>query len=130
MMFNITNFFIVGIAAAIGAWFRWGIGYLIFALHPSLPLGTLAVNLIGGFLMGLSIAYFQNIALVINEELKLFINIGFLGGLTTFSAYTSDIFSLLQKGEVQTSFLFLIGHVFGSMIMAFIGWYILITLMD
>ncbi len=80
--------------------------------------------------MGLSIAYFQNIALVINEELKLFINIGFLGGLTTFSAYTSDIFSLLQKGEVQTSFLFLIGHVFGSMIMAFIGWYILITLMD
>ena len=51
MMFNITNFFIVGIAAAIGAWFRWGIGYLIFALYPSLPLGTLAVNLIGGFLI-------------------------------------------------------------------------------
>ena len=129
-MFNLTNFFLVGIAAAIGAWLRWGIGYIFSALYPSLPFGTLVVNLLGGFLMGLSIAYFQNIASSLNEELKLFINIGFLGGLTTFSAYTSEIFTLLQKGEVQTSFLFLISHVLGALIMAFIGWYIIIFLMD
>ncbi len=129
-MFNLTNFFLVGIAAAIGAWLRWGIGYIFSALYPSLPFGTLVVNLLGGFLMGLSIAYFQNIASSLNEELKLFINVGFLGGLTTFSAYTSEIFTLLQKGEVQTSFLFLISHVLGALIMAFIGWYILIFLMD
>ena len=129
-MFNLTNFFLVGIAAAIGAWLRWGIGYIFSALYPSLPFGTLVINLLGGFLMGLSIAYFQNIASSLNEELKLFINVGFLGGLTTFSAYTSEIFTLLQKGEVQTSFLFLISHVLGALIMAFIGWYILIFLMD
>jgi CrcB protein len=129
-MFNLTNFLIVGFSAAIGAWLRWIIGYLLYTLYPGIPLGTLAVNLLGGFLMGLSIAYFQNITISVNEELKLFINIGFLGGLTTFSAYTSDIFSLLQKGEVQTSFLFLISHVLGALIMAFIGWYILIFLMD
>ncbi|MFL2980451.1 MAG: fluoride efflux transporter CrcB [Methylophilaceae bacterium] len=129
-MFNLTNFFLVGIAAAIGAWLRWGIGYIFSALYPSLPFGTLVVNLLGGFLMGLSIAYFQNIASSLNEELKLFINIGFLGGLTTFSAYTSEIFTFLQKGEIQTSFLFLISHVLGALIMAFIGWYILIFLMD
>jgi len=129
-MFNFTNFLIVGFAAAIGAWLRWVIGYLLYVLYPGLPLGSLAVNLLGGFLMGMSIAYFQTITSVLNEELKLFINIGFLGGLTTFSAYTSDIFSFLQKGEVQASFLFLVSHVFGALIMAYIGWYILIFLMD
>ena len=129
-MFNLTNFFLVGIAAAIGAWLRWVIGYIFSVLYPSFPFGTLVVNLLGGFLMGLSIAYFQNIASSLNEELKLFINIGFLGGLTTFSAYTSEIFTFLQKGEIQTSFLFLISHVLGALIMAFIGWYILIFLMD
>ena len=129
-MFNFTNFLIVGFAAAIGAWLRWIIGYLLYVLYPGLPLGTLAVNLLGGFLMGLSIAYFQTTASTLCEELKLFIIFGFFGGLTTFSAYTSEIFSLLQKGEVQTSFLFLIGHVFGALIMAYIGWYIIIFLMD
>ena len=129
-MFNFSNFLIVGFAAALGAWLRWVIGYLLYILYPGLPIGSLAVNLLGGFLMGMSIAYFQTTASILSEELKLSINIGFLGGLTTFSAYTSDIFSLLQRGEVQTSFLFLVSHIFGALIMAYIGWYILIFLMD
>ena len=129
-MFNLTNFLVVGFAAAIGAWLRWGVGYVLYLLYPTLPFGTLAVNLLGGFLMGLSIAYFQTTTSQISEELKLFINVGFLGGLTTFSAYTSDIFSFLQKGEVQTSFLFLVSHVFGALIMAYIGWYLFIFLTD
>ena len=128
--FTFTNFLIVGFAAAIGAWLRWLIGYFFYVLYPGLPLGSLAVNLLGGFLMGISIAYFQATTSTLSEELKFFINIGFLGGLTTFSAYTSDIFSLLQKGEVQTSFLFLVSHVFGALIMAYIGWYLLIFLTD
>ncbi|MDC6484364.1 fluoride efflux transporter CrcB [Methylophilaceae bacterium] len=129
-MFNLTNFLIIGVAAAIGAWIRWSISYILYLFYPGLPLGALAVNLLGGFLMGLSIAYFQTTVSIISEELKLFINIGFLGGLTTFSAYTSDIFSLLQKGEVQTSFLFLVSHVFGALIMAYLGWYVIISLAD
>ena len=129
-MFNLTNFLVVGFAAAIGAWLRWGVGYVLYLLYPTLPLGTLVVNLLGGFLMGLSIAYFQTSTSQISEELKLFINVGFLGGLTTFSAYTSDIFSFLQKGEVQTSFLFLIGHVFGALVMAYLGWQTIIFLTD
>jgi CrcB protein len=129
-MFNLTNFLVVGFAAAIGAWLRWGVGYVLYLLYPTLPFGTLAVNLLGGFLMGLSIAYFQTTTSQISEELKLFINVGFLGGLTTFSAYTSDIFSFLQKGEVQTSFLFLVSHVFGALIMAYVGWQTIIFLTD
>ena len=129
-MFSLTNFLIIGFAAAIGAWLRWGIGYLLYLIYPTLPLGTLVVNLLGGFLIGLSIGYFQTTATQISEELRLLINVGFLGGLTTFSAYTSDIFSFLQKGEVQTSFLFLIGHVFGALIMAYVGWQTIIFLTD
>ena len=128
--FTFTNFLIVGFSAAIGAWLRWIIGYFLYVLYPGLPFGTLAVNLLGGFLMGMSIAYFQAVTTTLSEELKLFINIGFLGGLTTFSAYTSDIISLLQKGEVQTSFLFLVSHVFGALIMAYIGWYVFMFLTD
>jgi CrcB protein len=128
--FTFTNFLIVGFSAAIGAWLRWIIGYFLYVLYPGLPFGTLAVNLLGGFLMGMSIAYFQAATTTLSEELKLFINIGFLGGLTTFSAYTSDIISLLQKGEVQTSFLFLVSHVFGALIMAYIGWYVFMFLTD
>ena len=108
----------------------WHGGYFLYILYPGLPFGSLAVNLLGGFLIGMSIAYFQISASILNEELKLFINIGFLGGLTTFSAYTSDIFSFLQKGEVQTSFLVLIGHVFGALIMAYVGWQTIIFLTD
>jgi CrcB protein len=128
--FTFTNFLIVGFSAAIGAWLRWVIGYFLYVLYPGLPFGTLAVNLLGGFLMGMSIAYFQAVTTTLSEELKLFINIGFLGGLTTFSAYTSDIISLLQKGEVQTSFLFLVSHVFGALIMAYVGWYVFMFLTD
>ncbi|MDC0127323.1 fluoride efflux transporter CrcB [Methylophilaceae bacterium] len=129
-MFTFTNFLIIGFAAAVGAWLRWLIGYFLYILYPGLPFGTLAVNLLGGFLMGMSIAYFQATTSNLSEELKLFINIGFLGGLTTFSAYTSDIFSFLQKGEVQTSFIFMVSHVIGALIMAYIGWYIIIFLTD
>ena len=129
-MFTFTNFLIIGFAAAVGAWLRWLIGYFLYILYPGLPFGTLAVNLLGGFLMGMSIAYFQATTSNLSEELKLFINIGFLGGLTTFSAYTSDIFSFLQKGEVQTSFIFMVSHVIGALIMAYIGWDIIIFLTD
>ena len=129
-MFTFTNFLIIGFAAAVGAWLRWLIGYFLYILYPGLPFGTLAVNLLGGFLMGMSIAYFQATTSNLSEELKLFINIGFFLCLTTFSAYTSDIFSFLQKGEVQTSFIFMVSHVIGALIMAYIGWYIIIFLTD
>ena len=48
------NFIYIGLAAAIGAWSRWGIGILLNAIHPVIPLGTVTVNLVGGYLMGVS----------------------------------------------------------------------------
>ena len=73
--------------------------------------------------MGLSIAYFQSMSLL-NEELKIIINIGFLGGLTTFSAFTADLFYLFEKDQQVTAIFLMFGHVFGSLTLAFLGWYL------
>ena len=122
-MFTITNFLLIGIASAFGAWIRWLIGYLCHYLYPGIPFGTLAVNLLGGFLIGCSIAYFQSLS-YINEELKIIINIGFLGGLTTFSAFTADLFHLFGKDQQVMAIFLMLGNVFGSLTLAFLGWHL------
>ena len=122
-MFTPTNFLLVGIASAFGAWARWVIGYLCHYIFPGLPYGSLAVNLLGGFLMGCSIAYFQSLSYM-SEELKIIINIGFLGGLTTFSAFTADLFHLFNKDQQVIAIFLMLGHVFGSLILAFLGWHL------
>jgi fluoride exporter len=115
------NFFYVGLAAAIGAWSRWGIGILFNAMHPVIPLGTLTVNLVGGYLMGISMGAFE-LFNDLSPDLKVIINIGFLGGLTTFSAFTAEVFQLLQKNEFVASLTLIALHVMGSLLMAYLGW--------
>ncbi len=115
------NFLYIGLAAAIGAWSRWGIGILLNTIHPIFPLGTLTVNLIGGYLMGISMGAFELFS-ELSPDLKLIINIGFLGGLTTFSAFTAEVFQLLQKNEFVASLTLVALHVIGSLLMAYLGW--------
>ena len=116
------NFFLIGFSAAIGAWMRWLIGAGMLAMFPGMPLGSLVVNLLGGFFMGLSIAFLQ-ITTNISDEIRLIINVGFLGGLTTFSAYTADLFELMQKGELSLALLFMIAHVIGALVLCYAGYY-------
>ena len=115
------NFLYIGFAAAMGAWSRWGIGILLNTLHPIYPMGTLTVNLAGAYLMGISMGAFELFS-DLSPDLKLIINIGFLGGLTTFSAFTAEIFQLLQKNELVASLTLIALHVFGSILMAYLGW--------
>jgi CrcB protein len=115
------NFFYIGLAAAMGAWSRWGIGILLNAMHPVIPLGTLTVNLVGGYLMGISMGAFE-LFNDLSPDLKIIINIGFLGGLTTFSAFTAEVFQLLQKNEFVASLTLIALHVIGSLLMAYLGW--------
>jgi len=117
----LKNFLFIGLAAAIGAWSRWGIGILLNTMHPIFPLGTLTVNLIGGYLMGISMGAFELFS-ELSPDLKLIINIGFLGGLTTFSAFTAEVFQLLQKNEFVASLTLVALHVIGSLLMAYLGW--------
>jgi CrcB protein len=117
----LKNFLYIGFAAAMGAWSRWGIGILLNTLHPIYPMGTLTVNLAGAYLMGISMGAFVLFS-DLSPDLKLIINIGFLGGLTTFSAFTAEIFQLLQKNELVASLTLIALHVFGSILMAYLGW--------
>jgi len=87
-------------------------------------MGTLVVNLVGGFLMGMSIAYFESISSA-SEDMRLIINVGLLGGLTTYSAYTAEIFNFIDKGAIMHALLFAVANIIGALILCFIGFYLL-----
>ncbi len=107
----------VGSGAALGAWVRWGLG---IALNASmLPMGTLIANLSGGLLMGMAMAYFLGTST--QNELRLFVMTGFLGGLTTFSAFSAEAFSFLQKQQYVWAASHIASHVVGSLLMTAIG---------
>ncbi len=107
----------VGGGAALGAWIRWGLG---IALNASmLPMGTLIANLSGGLLMGMAMAYF--IGTSNQNELRLFVMTGFLGGLTTFSAFSAEAFSFLQKQQYAWAAAHISSHVVGSLLMTAAG---------
>jgi CrcB protein len=117
---GMTAFFAVGIGAAIGAWGRWGLSLALNAMFPLLPLGTLVANLIGGYLMGISMGL---VALggLLSPELRLLVTTGFLGGLTTFSTFSAESVTLFSRGEYSWASLHLLGHVLGSLVMTALG---------
>jgi len=110
----------VGAGAALGAWARWGLG---IALNASiLPIGTLVANLSGGLLMGVALAYF--VATPVQNEIRLFVMTGFLGGLTTFSAFSAEAFNLLHKQQYAWASAHILSHVLGSLLMTAIGFWL------
>lgn len=112
-----TQWLAVGSGAAIGAWVRWGLG---IALNASmLPMGTLIANLSGGLLMGVAMAYF--IGVDTQNELRLFVMTGFLGGLTTFSAFSAEAFNMLHKQQYAWAAAHISSHVVGSLLMTALG---------
>ena len=123
-MFTFSNFMLVGVAAAFGAWLRWLITYFLTIVDPSLPHGTLVVNLIGGLFIGISFAAIQNASIDVSEEIKLILNVGFLGAFTTFSTYSMELLNLFLKGEVALGIFFGALNVIGALLFCFIGWYL------
>lgn len=111
----------VGAGAAIGAWVRWGLGLIFNTLLPNLPLGTLIANLSGGLMMGIALGLI-GLGTIEHPNLRLLITTGFLGGLTTFSAFTGESLLLLQKQEYIWAVVHTSSHVFGALLMAAIGY--------
>jgi CrcB protein len=110
----------VGGGAAIGAWLRWGLGTLLNPVFPTLPLGTLAANLIGGLLMGFAMEIMTRHA-VLPPEARLLVTTGFLGGLTTFSTFSAEIVTQLMRREYLWGSITIASHVLGSIAMTVIG---------
>ena len=110
----------VGGGAAVGAWIRWGLGIALNPLFPTLPLGTVAANLVGGLLMGFAMEVVTRHAML-SPELRLLATTGFLGGLTTFSTCSAEMTTLVTRGEWLWACIGVIVHVAGSLVMTMLG---------
>ncbi|THF57710.1 fluoride efflux transporter CrcB [Pseudothauera rhizosphaerae] len=117
---SVLSFAAVGIGGACGTWLRWGLGMLLNPLFAPLPLGTLAVNVVGGFLMGGVLAAVQAWP-EMPPALKLLLTTGLLGGLTTFSTFSAEGLLLAQRGAWGWLAVHTAAHVLGALLAAWVG---------
>jgi CrcB protein len=101
-MFTVGHFFAVGFGAALGAIFRWILGFWLNHSGVLLPWGTLAANFIGGYVIGVALGAFLFYPTV-PDWIKLFVTTGFLGGLTTFSTFSAEVVGMLERGEYASA---------------------------
>ena len=110
----------VGIGAALGAWARWALAIALNTNAAAVPLGTLAANVIGGFLIGAAMEIFGRGA-GLSEELRLLVITGFLGGLTTFSTFSAEVVASLLRGHWGWALAIAASHLAGSLIATVLG---------
>jgi CrcB protein len=111
------------IGACLGALARWQLGLW---LNPSntdegiFPWGTLAANLMGGYLIGLCVGIFQNMP-QLAPEWRLLCVTGFLGALTTFSTFSAEVVGMLQQGRLLLALSTAGVHLLGSLLLTYMG---------
>jgi fluoride exporter len=108
------------LGAGLGALLRWWLGGQLNSLFPTIPPGTLSANLIGGYIIGVAVAFFATYT-AIAPEWRLFIITGFCGGLTTFSTFSAEIVTLLQEGRNTWAIAAAAVHLLGSVLMTLAG---------
>lgn len=114
------NFLLVMIGGAIGSAGRYAVGKATLgAFGPDYPWGTLAVNLIGGFLMGLLAGILARSGG--SEQTRLLIGVGMLGGFTTFSAFSLDAVTMIERGQWGVAVTYALVSVIGSVLALFGG---------
>ncbi len=110
----------ISIGSSLGALLRWWLGLFLNAQFPTLPPGTLAANLIGGYIIGVAVALF-GIYAAMAPEWRLLVITGFCGGLTTFSTFSAESVTLLQQGRMLWAAGHAAAHFAGSVLMTFAG---------
>ena len=111
----------ISVGASVGALARWGLAVWLNPL-ASVPLGTLAANLVGGYLIGICMAVFQALP-QLDPVWRLAIVTGFLGGLTTFSSFSAEVVNLLQQARYVLAFGTAMLHVAGSLLLTIAGYH-------
>lgn len=114
------GFLAVFVGAGFGAGLRWWLGAVLNPLFPTLPLGTLAANLLGGYLIGVAVAYFA-VHTTLPPELRLLLITGFLGGLTTFSTFSAEVVTLVTRGDFGWALAVAGAHLCGSLALTGLG---------
>jgi fluoride exporter len=110
----------LSVGGSLGTLLRWWLGTTLNAHFPTLPPGTLAANLVGGYVVGLAVAFFATYP-ALAPEWRLFVITGFCGGLTTFSTFSAEVVTLLQQGQALWALTAAATHLFGSLLMTFAG---------
>ena len=110
----------ISLGSALGALLRWQLGMRLNEVFPTLPPGTLVANIIGGYIIGVAVAYFAN-ASDIAPEWRLLIITGFCGGLTTFSTFSAEVVTLLQAGRIGWAATSIAVHVSSSLVATVAG---------
>lgn len=110
----------VCLGASCGALLRWRLGAALNAVWPGIPLGTLTANLLGGYLIGLAAGAFAAWP-TFGAQWGLLLVTGFLGSLTTFSAFSLETASLIQQNQLMAAAAMIALHVGGSLLMTFAG---------
>lgn len=116
----IKSLFAVIIGGSVGCVIRWLLSIRLNALFPSLPPGTLLVNLLGGLIIGGAMAFFIRQP-QLDPTWRLLITTGLCGGMTTFSTFSVEIFALLQTGNYLWALTSVLVHVAGSILMTAMG---------
>ena len=116
----VSGFIAVGFGATLGAWLRWGLSAWLNPRVPQFPLGTIASNLIGGYLVGFAVAFFAA-RQDLSPDVRLFAITGFLGGLTTFSTFSAEVTQLLLNGEYWAGGSLAVVHLVGSLALTVAG---------
>jgi fluoride exporter len=106
--------------AGLGACARWGLGEALNRWLPAMPLGTLAANLIGGYLVGVAIAFFT-LRAELSPLCRLFCITGVLGGLTTFSTFSAEVIGALERGQPGWALATVAAHLAGSLLLTGLG---------
>ncbi len=111
--------FAICIGACVGALSRWGLGLW---LNPgsTIPLGTLAANLIGGYLVGVCVAVFQSLP-QLDPTWRLLLVTGFLGALTTFSSFSAEVVGMLLNQRYGLALGTAAVHLLGSLLLTVVG---------
>ena len=110
----------ISIGGSLGSLLRWWLGMSFNALFPTMPPGTLTANLVGGYIIGVAVAFFGTYA-ALAPEWRLFVITGFCGGLTTFSTFSAEITALLQQGRLLWALGAAATHLVGSILMTLAG---------
>ena len=110
----------ISLGASLGALLRWVLGLRLNSMFPAVPFGTLSSNLVGGYIVGVAMAYFATMP-ELAPEWRLFIITGFCGGLTTFSTFSAEVVTLLQQEQWTWALAAIAAHLGGSRLMTLLG---------
>lgn len=116
----LKSLFVIAVGASLGAWLRWILGMKLNALFPAIPPGTVVANMVGGYIIGLAIAFLAA-SPTLSPEWRLLIITGFCGGLTTFSTFSAETVALIQEGRLLWALGSISLHVLGSLAMTAAG---------